>query len=75
MTTVEVIQLLVSPTHRYMGRPADGPTPTQENELVDSVEVRRTLGIVGDRYFAHPAHRRGSRPLEWCIDGHSAISF
>ncbi|MEU6705651.1 molybdenum cofactor biosysynthesis protein [Streptomyces wuyuanensis] len=63
MTTVEVIQLLLSPTHRYTGRPADGPTPTQENELVESVEVRRTLGIVGDRYFAHPAHRRASITL------------
>jgi MOSC domain-containing protein YiiM len=63
MTMVEVVQLLLSPTHRYTGRPADGPTPTQEDELVDSVEVRRTLGIVGDRYFAHPAHRRASITL------------
>ncbi|MEU4132174.1 molybdenum cofactor biosysynthesis protein [Streptomyces wuyuanensis] len=63
MAMVEVIQLLVSPTHRYMGRPADGPAPTQEDELVDSVEVRRTLGIVGDRYFAHPAHRRAAITL------------
>ncbi|GGT03998.1 molybdenum cofactor biosysynthesis protein [Streptomyces chromofuscus] len=63
MTTVEVIQLLVSSTHRYMGRPADGPTPTREEELVDSVEIRQNLGIVGDRYFAHPAHRRASITL------------
>ncbi|MFD7389331.1 molybdenum cofactor biosysynthesis protein [Streptomyces sp. NPDC059852] len=63
MTTVEVLQLLLSPTHRYVGRPADGAVPTQEDELVDSVEVRRTLGIVGDRYFAHPAHRRAAITL------------
>ncbi|MFJ4467797.1 molybdenum cofactor biosysynthesis protein [Streptomyces sp. NPDC089424] len=63
MTTVEVIQLLLSPTHRFMGRPADGPAPAQGEELVDRVEVRRNLGIVGDRYFAHPAHRRAAVTL------------
>ncbi|MFD7436028.1 molybdenum cofactor biosysynthesis protein [Streptomyces sp. NPDC059861] len=63
MAMVEVIQLLLSPTHRYMGRPADGPAATQEDELVESVEVRRNLGIVGDRYFGHPAHRRAAVTL------------
>ncbi|MGV9572639.1 molybdenum cofactor biosysynthesis protein [Streptomyces nigra] len=63
MTAIEVIQLLISPIHRYVGRPADGPVATQEDELVTSVEVRRALGIVGDRYFAHPAHRRAAITL------------
>ncbi|WP_327676779.1 molybdenum cofactor biosysynthesis protein [Streptomyces sp. NBC_00467] len=63
MSMVEVVQLLLSPAHRYMGRPADGPAATHEDELVETVEVRRNLGIVGDRYFGHPAHRRASITL------------
>ncbi|MEV7994976.1 molybdenum cofactor biosysynthesis protein [Streptomyces sp. NPDC086077] len=63
MAMVEVIQLLLSPTHRYMGRPADGPAATEEDELVERLEVRRNLGIVGDRYFGHPAHRRAAVTL------------
>lgn len=46
MTAIEVIQLLISPIHRYVGQPADGPVPTQEDELIDSVEVRRALRAV-----------------------------
>ncbi|GII52067.1 hypothetical protein Pth03_04560 [Planotetraspora thailandica] len=57
MTLVQVVQLLVSPTHRYAGRPADGPAAGPDDELVQRVDVRRNLGIVGDRYFARPAHR------------------
>lgn len=52
----EIIQLLVSPVHRYEGRPADGPTPETPGELVDSVQVRAGLGLVGDRYFNARAH-------------------
>ncbi|WNO76689.1 molybdenum cofactor biosysynthesis protein [Streptomyces sp. AM8-1-1] len=63
MTMVEVVQLLLSPTHRYMGRPADGPAAAHEDELVEAVTVRRNLGIVGDRYFGHPAHRRAAITL------------
>lgn len=63
MAEVEVLQLLLSPTHRYMGRPADGPAETSEDDLVESVEFRRDLGIVGDRYYAHPAHRNASVTL------------
>ncbi|MEU8735485.1 molybdenum cofactor biosysynthesis protein [Streptomyces tendae] len=54
---VEVLQLLVSPVHRYSGRPADGPTADPDGGLVGQVEVRRQLGIVGDRYYARRAHR------------------
>ncbi|GAA3908158.1 hypothetical protein GCM10022207_92160 [Streptomyces lannensis] len=57
---VEVVQLLVSPVHRYSGRPAQGPSADPDGGLVSQVEVRRHLGIVGDRYFAQPAHRDAS---------------
>ncbi|MGW1545189.1 molybdenum cofactor biosysynthesis protein [Streptomyces sp. NPDC002309] len=57
---VEVVQLLVSPVHRYAGRPAEGPLADPVGGLVERVEVRRLLGIVGDRYFAKPAHRDAS---------------
>jgi MOSC domain-containing protein YiiM len=53
----EIVQLLASPVHRYEGRPADGPAPAPSDELVDHVEIRAGLGIVGDRYFGKPAHR------------------
>jgi hypothetical protein len=53
----EIVALLASPVHRYEGRPADGPAPAPPGELVDQVEIRAGLGIVGDRYFGRPAHR------------------
>jgi len=57
---VQVVQLLVSPVHRYSGRPAEGPSPDPVGGLVQHIRVRRDLGIVGDRYFAQPAHRDAS---------------
>ncbi|MEW1909252.1 molybdenum cofactor biosysynthesis protein [Kitasatospora sp. NPDC085895] len=57
MAVVEVVQLLVSPAHRYTGRPSEGPSPAHPDELVGSAEVRQGLGLVGDRYYARPAHR------------------
>jgi hypothetical protein len=56
----EIVELLASPVHRFEGRPADGPAPAPEGELVDEIRIRAGLGIVGDRYFAHPAHRDAS---------------
>ena len=53
----EIVQLLASPVHRFEGRPADGPAPAPPHELVDQVQIRAGLGIVGDRYFGRPAHR------------------
>jgi MOSC domain-containing protein YiiM len=53
----DIVQLLASPVHRFAGRPIDGPAPAPEGELVDQIQIRQGLGIVGDRYFAHPAHR------------------
>lgn len=53
----EIVQLLASPVHRYEGRPSDGPAPAPPGELTAEIRVRAGLGIVGDRYFARPAHR------------------
>ena len=58
--TVQVVQLLVSPVHRYAGRPSEGPSPDSVGGLVQHIRVRRNLGILGDRYFAQPAHRDAS---------------
>ncbi|MFF5175217.1 molybdenum cofactor biosysynthesis protein [Micromonospora sp. NPDC000089] len=59
----EIVQLLASPVHRYVGRPADGPTPAPPGELVEEIRLRAGLGIVGDRYFGRPAHRAASVTL------------
>lgn len=56
----QIVQLLASPVHRYLGRPADGPAPAPPGELVDQIQLRAGLGIVGDRYFGKPAHREAS---------------
>ena len=70
--SVEIVQLLVSPIHRYVGRPADGPAPAPPGELVESVEIRAGLGVVGDRYFGRRAHRDASVTIiaaEWLPAG------
>jgi MOSC domain-containing protein YiiM len=48
---IEIVTLVVSPLHRYDGRPADGPKPYDGSETVDEVQVRAHKGLVGDRYF------------------------
>ncbi|MGC5019275.1 molybdenum cofactor biosysynthesis protein [Micromonospora sp. DT47] len=55
-----IVQLLASPVHRYVGRPADGPAPAPPGELVEEIRIRAGLGIVGDRYFGKAAHRDAS---------------
>jgi MOSC domain-containing protein YiiM len=55
--------LLASPRSRYEGRPSDGPLPATVDETPDTVEIRAGLGIVGDRYFAKPAHKHASVTL------------
>jgi hypothetical protein len=60
---VEIVQLLVSPVHRLAGRPGDGMPELPGDELVPTAEVRAGPGIVGDRYFNHPAHRNASITL------------
>lgn len=48
---MEIVSLVVSPVHRYAGRPRDGVTPYGGDEHPSSVQVRAHRGIVGDRYF------------------------
>lgn len=48
---LEVVGLVVSPRHRYDGRPSDGPRPAMGSDRVTSVDVRAHKGLVGDRYF------------------------
>lgn len=48
---MEIVALVVSPVHRFAGRPADGPAVFDGPELRDEVRVRAHLGIEGDRYF------------------------
>ncbi|MGC5054197.1 molybdenum cofactor biosysynthesis protein [Micromonospora sp. DT48] len=56
----EIVQLLASPVHRFVGRPADGPERAPAGELVNEIQVRAELGIVGDRYLGKAAHRQAS---------------
>ncbi|MEV0563878.1 molybdenum cofactor biosysynthesis protein [Dactylosporangium sp. NPDC050588] len=56
----EIVELLSSPSHRYVGRPADGPLPANAGDLVPEIRIRAGLGVVGDRYFGRPAHREAS---------------
>ncbi|WP_330276850.1 molybdenum cofactor biosysynthesis protein [Lentzea sp. NBC_00516] len=57
---IEIVALHVSPVHAFEGRPLDGPRPDPGPVSRSRVEVRARLGIVGDRYFNHPAHRNAS---------------
>lgn len=61
---VEIVELLASPAHRYVGRPADGPAVAPDAELRDELELRAGLGIVGDRYFGQRAHRASSVTIQ-----------
>ena len=56
----EIVELLASPVQRFEGRPRDGAAPAPVGEMVERIEIRAGLGIVGDRYFARPAHRDAS---------------
>jgi hypothetical protein len=51
MSEFEIVSLVVSPLHRFEGRPADGPAAYEGVEEVGSAEVRAHKGLVGDRYF------------------------
>jgi MOSC domain-containing protein YiiM len=48
---LDVVGLVVSPRHRYDGRPSDGPRPAMGSDRQTSVDVRAHKGVVGDRYF------------------------
>lgn len=60
---VEIVALHASPVHTYEGRPQDGPLPDPGGGARDRIDVRAGLGVVGDRYFGHPAHRRAAVTL------------
>ncbi len=57
---VEIVGLHASPVHAYEGRPAHGPRPDPDGGSRRHVDIRAGLGVVGDRYFGHPAHRQAS---------------
>jgi MOSC domain-containing protein YiiM len=57
VAAIDIVGLLVSPEHAFEGRPDDGPRPDPGPVARERVEVRAGLGLVGDRYFQHPAHR------------------
>lgn len=57
---VEIVGLHVSSVHAFEGRPSDGPRPDPEPVARDHVELRARLGIVGDRFFNHPAHHNAA---------------
>ncbi|PWK77501.1 hypothetical protein C8D88_13115 [Lentzea atacamensis] len=57
---VEIVALHVSAVHAFEGRPSDGPRPDPEPVGRDHVELRAGLGIVGDRFFNHPAHHNAA---------------
>ncbi|MDR7274826.1 molybdenum cofactor biosysynthesis protein [Catenuloplanes atrovinosus] len=61
--STEILQLLASPVHRFSGRPQDGPAPAAPGESRVELVLRAGLGVVGDRYFGHPAHRDASVTL------------
>ena len=48
---LEIVGLVVSPRHRYDGRPSDGPRPAMGSDRQTSIDVRAHKGVVGDRYF------------------------
>ena len=55
---ISIEMLLVSPLHRYEGRPSDGPLAAVGVERRDRIDIRAGLGVVGDRYFGGKAHVR-----------------
>lgn len=56
----EIVLLLASPLHRYEGRPRDGERPFDGDETPETIEIRKGLGVVGDRFFGRAAHRQES---------------
>ncbi|GAB2927764.1 hypothetical protein GCM10027047_25660 [Rhodococcus aerolatus] len=63
---VEVVGLLVSPVHRYGGRPRDGAAPLPPGAAAERrtrVEVVAGVGVPGDRYAGRAAHLGASVSL------------
>jgi hypothetical protein len=59
---MEIVGFVVSPAHRYDGRPSDGPKSAATDETPTRLEIRAHLGIVGDRYFG-TKHRHAAVTL------------
>jgi MOSC domain-containing protein YiiM len=60
VVSVEIVALVVSSVHAYVGRPEDGAQADPEPVTRGEIEVRAGLGIVGDRYFNQSAHRNAA---------------
>ncbi|WP_343238240.1 molybdenum cofactor biosysynthesis protein [Streptomyces sp. SID13031] len=60
VVSVEIVALVVSAVHAYVGRPQDGPAVDPGVVSRKEIEVRAGLGIVGDRYFNQSAHRNAA---------------
>lgn len=58
-----IVALHVSSVHAFEGRPSDGPRPDPAPVSRDHVVVRAGLGLVGDRFFNHAAHRNAAVTL------------
>jgi MOSC domain-containing protein YiiM len=70
---VEILEFVVSPTHRFDGRPSDGPTPANIDESRTEIELRAGRGIVGDRYFG-TRHRHAAVTLISADEVQSALA-
>lgn len=53
---MEIVRLVVSREHAYLGRPSDGPARV-DTAQPSSIELRAGYGVVGDRYAGRAAHR------------------
>jgi len=64
-TEILIERFVVSPIHRYEGRPSDGPVPLAASidETPDAIAVVAGLGIKGDRFFGRAAHRTAAVTL------------
>ena len=59
---VEILHLLVSPEHAYLGRPRDGAADVETHDA-EHARVVAGKGIVGDRFFGKAVHLDASITL------------
>jgi MOSC domain-containing protein YiiM len=64
-TEILIERFVVSPIHRYEGRPSDGPAhlDVSIDETPETISVVAGLGIRGDRFFGRAAHRTAAVTL------------
>lgn len=70
---VEILHLLVSPSHAYFGRARDGAADVPTTDA-DQAEVVSGKGIVGDRFFGKAAHMDAAVTL-FAIESLEAIAL